>query len=71
MEEPTRIILADDHPPFRDGLVRDIERDDSFAIVGPERISKTPVTPECLYRESRTKNDIRPEPMQSTFWIPA
>ena len=31
MEEPTRIIIADDHPIFREGLVRAIERDKMFA----------------------------------------
>lgn len=34
MEEPTRVIIADDHPIFREGLVRAIERDMSFLIVG-------------------------------------
>jgi len=34
MEETTRIIVADDHPLFRDGLVRAIERDKAFSIVG-------------------------------------
>lgn len=34
MEELTRIIIADDHPLFREGLVRAIERDKAFAIVG-------------------------------------
>jgi DNA-binding NarL/FixJ family response regulator len=34
MDEPTRIIVADDHPIFREGLVRAIERDKTFAIVG-------------------------------------
>lgn len=34
MEEPTRITIADDHPLFRDGLVRAIERDSAFVIVG-------------------------------------
>jgi len=33
MEEPTRIIIADDHPLFREGLVRAIDRDKTFAIV--------------------------------------
>lgn len=34
MEEPTRIIIADDHPIFREGLVRAIERDKTFTIIG-------------------------------------
>jgi len=34
MEEPTRIIIADDHPIFREGLVRAIERDKEFTIIG-------------------------------------
>jgi DNA-binding NarL/FixJ family response regulator len=34
MEESTRIIIADDHPIFRDGLVRAIERDRTYTIVG-------------------------------------
>jgi DNA-binding NarL/FixJ family response regulator len=33
MEEPTRIIIADDHPLFREGLIRAIDRDKTFAIV--------------------------------------
>jgi DNA-binding NarL/FixJ family response regulator len=34
MEGATRVLIADDHPIFRDGLVRTIERDKSFAVVG-------------------------------------
>lgn len=34
MKEPTRVLLADDHPIFRDGLVRAIERDSGFLVVG-------------------------------------
>jgi DNA-binding NarL/FixJ family response regulator len=34
MEAPTRVIIADDHPIFREGLVRAIERDRLFSIVG-------------------------------------
>ncbi len=34
MEEPTRIIIADDHPIFREGLVRAIERDKTYRIIG-------------------------------------
>ena len=34
MEESTRIIIADDHPIFRDGLVRAIERDKAYTVVG-------------------------------------
>lgn len=30
----TRVLIADDHPIFREGLVRIIERDKSFTIVG-------------------------------------
>ena len=34
MEEPTRIIIADDHPIFREGLVKTIERDKTFTVIG-------------------------------------
>ena len=34
MEEQTRVFIADDHPIFREGLVRTIERDKSFVVVG-------------------------------------
>ena len=34
MEETTRILVADDHPIFRDGLIRTIEREQTFAVVG-------------------------------------
>ncbi len=34
MEAPTRIVIADDHPIFREGLVKTIERDTAFSMVG-------------------------------------
>ncbi len=34
MTELTRILIADDHPIFRDGLVRTVERNKSFVVVG-------------------------------------
>jgi DNA-binding NarL/FixJ family response regulator len=34
MEGPARVFIADDHPIFREGLVRTIEHDRSFAVVG-------------------------------------
>jgi DNA-binding NarL/FixJ family response regulator len=34
MEETTRILVADDHPIFCEGLVRAIEREKTFAIIG-------------------------------------
>lgn len=34
MEGPTRVLIADDHPIFREGLVRTIERDRTFQVVG-------------------------------------
>ncbi len=34
MSAPTRLLIADDHPIFREGLVRTIERDATFRLVG-------------------------------------
>ena len=34
MDEHTRVIVADDHPIFREGLVRTIDRHNSFVVVG-------------------------------------
>jgi DNA-binding NarL/FixJ family response regulator len=34
MDAPTRIVIADDHPIFREGLVRTIERDRTFSVIG-------------------------------------
>ena len=34
MNEPTRIVIADDHPIVREGLVRTLEREKTFTIVG-------------------------------------
>jgi len=34
MKEPTRVLLADEHPIFRNGLVRALERDRGFLVVG-------------------------------------
>jgi DNA-binding NarL/FixJ family response regulator len=34
MDAPSRIVIADDHPIFREGLVRTIERDKAFSVVG-------------------------------------
>jgi len=34
VEGPTRIVIADDHPIFREGLARTIERNKAFVIVG-------------------------------------
>ncbi len=34
MDHPTRIIIADDHPMFREGLVRAIDHDKDFIVAG-------------------------------------
>jgi DNA-binding NarL/FixJ family response regulator len=34
MNELTRLVIADDHPLYREGLVRALERDPSFMVVG-------------------------------------
>jgi len=34
MEEKTKLVIADDHPMFREGLVRTVERTDGFVIIG-------------------------------------
>ena len=34
MENLTKIVIADDHPMFREGLAKAIEREESFSIVG-------------------------------------
>lgn len=34
MDDVTRIIIADDHPIFREGLARTIERDRRYAVIG-------------------------------------
>jgi DNA-binding NarL/FixJ family response regulator len=34
MDTKTRILIADDHPIFREGLVKAIERESTFAVVG-------------------------------------
>jgi len=34
MDTRTRVVIADDHPIFREGLVKAIERDTSYCVVG-------------------------------------
>ncbi len=34
MDNLTKIVIADDHPIFREGLVRAIERDSTFTVIG-------------------------------------
>jgi two-component system, NarL family, response regulator DegU len=34
MDDPLRIMIADDHPIFREGLIKTIERDAGFSVVG-------------------------------------
>jgi DNA-binding NarL/FixJ family response regulator len=34
MSEPTRIVVADDHPLFRDGVVHSLAAEPDFAVVG-------------------------------------
>lgn len=33
MEEPTKIIIADDHPIFRQGIIRIVDKDPSYKII--------------------------------------
>ena len=34
LENPTRVLIADDHPIFREGLVKTIEGDNAFQVLG-------------------------------------
>ncbi len=49
----TRILLADDHPIFRDGVRRLLEQEDSVAIVGEAANGN-----ECIAMLSKLKPDI-------------
>src|SRR3990172_3795049 len=52
-KQPVRILLADDHPIFRDGLRKLLTSDDNLTIVGEASNGQ-----ECIQMLSKLKPDI-------------
>ena len=52
-KQPIRILLADDHPIFRDGLRKLLTSDDNLTIVGEASNGQ-----ECIQLLSKLKPDI-------------